>query len=366
LAKPSALNVGRRALLLALIAWAPLVLLALVQSLWLRADHITPILSQVGVHARYLAAVPLLILAEAWCVPQLNATTRHFVDSGIVSQHDRGRFDEALASTRSLLKSPSAELAVFGFAYLIVLATILSYQRDEMPSWAVSGGITPIFSPAGWWHMLVSLPVLLVLIFGWLWRLALWTRLLCLISRLDLRLVASHPDHAAGLGFLGQSLRAFTPVALAIAAIAAGRSAYLVLSGSGLPTPQLLFNVGLALVLMALFVAPLLAFTPTLTRVWRRGALAYGGLADLIGHAFEHKWLNATQDNRRTALDKPDFSAVNDLYAVVTNVYSIRFVPVDIKDLIMLAAAILLPFMPVALLAFPLDEIWTSIGRLLL
>ena len=65
-------------------------------------------------------------------------------------------------------------------------------------------------------------------------------------------------------------------------------------------------------------------------------------------------------------LEKPDFSTVNDLYAVVANVHSIRFVPVDIKDLIMLAAAILLPFVPVVLLAFPLDEIWNYIGSLLL
>ncbi|MDT3686363.1 MAG: hypothetical protein RO009_15110 [Pseudorhodoplanes sp.] len=214
--------------------------------------------------------------------------------------------------------------------------------------------------------MLVSLPLLLVLIFGWLWRLAVWTRLLWLISTFDLRLVASHPDHCAGLGFLGQSLRAFAPVAMALAAVAAGRSAYMVLSGSGLPTPQLAFNFGLMLSLMALFLAPLLVFTPTLTRVWRRGALAYGALADEAGHAFEHKWLGAPQADRGSLLENPDFSAVNDLYAVVANVHAIRFVPVGIKDLIMLAAAILLPFVPVVLLAFPLDEIWKSVASLLL
>lgn len=366
LAKPHALNIGRRALLLALIAWAPLVLFAAAQSLWLRADHLTPLLTQIGVHARYLAAVPLLVLAEAWCVPQINTITRHFAESGIVRPSDHSRFVDALSSTRRLLQLRSGEIATFAFAYLIVLATILSYQRDDLPAWSVSAGVTPFLSPAGWWHMLVSLPLLLVLILGWVWRLAMWTRLLRLVSRLDLQLVASHPDHCAGLGFLGQSLRAFAPVAMAMAAVAAGRSAYMVLSGSGVPTPQLAFNIGLMLGLMALFTAPLLVFMPTLTRVWRRGALAYGALADQAGHAFEHKWLGAPQADHGAMLEKPDFSAINDLYAVVANVHAIRFVPVDIKDLLMLAAAILLPFAPVALLAFPLDEIWTSVGRLLL
>jgi hypothetical protein len=366
LAKPHALNIGRRALLLALVAWAPLILFAIAQSLWLRADHVTPLLTQAGVHARYLVAVPLLVLAEAWCVPQINTITRHFAESGIVHANDQSRFSDALSTTRTLLQSRSAEVVAFAFAYLIVLATILSYQREDLPAWAVSAGITPFFSPAGWWHMLVSLPLLLVLIVGWLWRLAVWTRLLWLVSRLDLQLVASHPDHCAGLGFLGQSLRAFAPVAMAFAAIAAGRSAYMVLSGSGLPTPQLAFNIGLMLGLMALFAAPLLAFMPTLTHVWRRGALSYGALADEAGHAFEHKWLGTPHVDRGTLLEKPDFSAINDLYAVVANVHAIRFVPVGIKDLIMLAAATLLPFVPVVLLAFPLDEIWRSVGRLLL
>jgi len=36
---------------------------------------------------------------------------------------------------------------------------------------------------------LVSLPLLLVLFFGWLWRLFLWVRFLWCLSRLDLHLI---------------------------------------------------------------------------------------------------------------------------------------------------------------------------------
>ena len=100
----------------------------------------------------------------------------------------------------------------------------------------------PIYSLAGWWHTLVSVPLLLLLIFGWCWRLALWTRLLWLIARLELRLVASHPDRCAGLSFLGHSVRAFAIVALALAVIVAGRSAHMSLLGGGLPTPYFLAN----------------------------------------------------------------------------------------------------------------------------
>ncbi|MGE3146749.1 MAG: hypothetical protein AB7K35_14315, partial [Pseudorhodoplanes sp.] len=361
LVRPHAQNVGRRAVLLALIGWAPLLAFALLQSLWLRADHLTPLLWETGLHARYLAAVPILVLAEAWCIPQLNVIVQNFVRGGIVDPHDHGRFSDALSSTRKLLRSRAAEIAVFAIAYATVLATIVSYRGQPLPAWAESAGLTPVFSPAGWWHMLVSLPLLLVLILGWLWRLGLWSRLLWRVSRLDLKLVASHPDHAAGLGFLGQSLRAYAPVAMALAAVAAGRSAHLVLTGSGLPTPQLLFNVGLAVALVTLFAAPLFVFTPILMRAWRRGAALYGALADEVGHAFERKWLDGPKEDRRDVLQAVDFSAVSDLYAVVSNVHSIRFAPLDIRDLIALVAAILLPCVPVALLAFPLEEIWSAL-----
>jgi hypothetical protein len=365
LVKPDNLNITRRALLFVLIGWAPLVLLAILQGALARTDDAASLLWQVGVHARYLVAVPLLVLAEGACAPQLGAVVRHFVTSGIVGERDRGRFDDAVTSTRRLLQDPVAELVVIALAYLLAIASVFSHPHDQLPAWAISGGVTPLYSLAGWWHTLVSLPLLVILIFGWLWRLALWARLLWLISRLELRLVASHPDHCAGLSFLGESVRAFAIVALALTAIAAGRSAHIVLAGGALPTPNVYFNIGLMVTIMALFVAPLLVFTPTLTQVWRRAAFAYGALAERLGHAFEREWLD-TQKVDKSALERPDFSATTDLYQIVSNVYAIRFVPISLKDLIALVLAMLAPFVPVVLLAFPLDVIWAQIKSLLL
>ena len=49
----------------------------------------------------------------------------------------------------------------------------------------------------------------------------------------------------------------------------------------------------------------------------------------------------------------------------MANVHAIRFVPVDLKDLTTIVVAMLLPFVPVVLLAFPLDAIWAQIKSLL-
>ncbi len=163
--------------------------------------------SEVGTHARYLLAAPLLVLAEIECGRQLSATVRHFVDTGMV-----------LTGNASALTPPShrpvgssipmlQKCVIVALPTLSWVVTIISLPTDHIPAWHRSSGAVPVYSLAGWWHVLVSLPLLLVLVLGWLWRLSIWTRLLWLIARLNLRLVASHPDHAAGLAFWGVGAR---------------------------------------------------------------------------------------------------------------------------------------------------------------
>jgi hypothetical protein len=364
LAGPGQLHVGRRAFFVVLIGWVPIVLLTLVQVAVHGGDGITSLLLETGVHARYLVAAPLLIVAEVQCAKYLSATVRFFTQTGLVPDERRVAFEAAVVSTRRLLKSTTAEAVVFALAYFVAFAVYL-HAHDELPTWHRPAGSVPVFSLSGWWHVFLSMPLLLVLILGWVWRLALWARLLWLISRLDLKLIASHPDHVGGLGFAGHSLRAFSIVALALATIVAGRSAHFVLLNGDLPTPNLWFSAAFLVFVLAILTIPLLVFTPSLLQAWQRGSVEYGVLAGRIGGAFEAKWLERGGSVNRTALEEPDFSATADLYAVASNVYSIRFVPVDLKDLIALAVALLVPFVPVLLLALPANVILESLKKLL-
>src|SRR5206468_369942 len=53
----------------------------------------------------------------------------------------------------------------------------------------------------------------------WLWRLALWCYFLWRVSRLELRLVPTHPDRAGGLGYLEFVHTGFAPLILALSAV---------------------------------------------------------------------------------------------------------------------------------------------------
>ena len=281
----------------------------------------------------------------------------------MVPEPELPRFAEAVASTRRLVTARAAEITVLVLAYAATFAFLP--PTANMPAWHKLDGSVLDHSPAGWWHLLVSLPLLLTLFFGWMWRLVLWTRLLALIARLDLRLIASHPDRTAGLGFLGNSVRVFAIVALAPAVAAAGNAAHLVLTGSGIPTPLLLVNVATLAVLVIIFTAPLMVFTPKLTIAWRHASFEYGALATRVGTLFEKKWLRDSKAMDETVLERPDFSTTTDLYQIVANTFALRLIPLDLKSLVFFVIMIVLPFIPVLFLAVPANRVWSSLQSLL-
>src|SRR5215469_16522127 len=96
--------VVRRAVLALAIAWLPLAVLTLVSGDFMRPDHANAFILDIGCFARYLIALPLLVVAEALCAPRLTAIARQFVDAGLITAADRPAYERAVASTGRLLR----------------------------------------------------------------------------------------------------------------------------------------------------------------------------------------------------------------------------------------------------------------------
>jgi hypothetical protein len=211
----------------------------------------------------------------------------------------------------------------------------------------------------------VSLPLLLLLLLGWLWRICMWTRFLWLMSQMQLRLIPSHPDRAAGLRFVGRSLEAFMPLGLAIGVMAAGPALNQVVHEGVSPLKFKFLVVGVAAFAAALFVGPLLVFAARLIGEQRRGMFEYGSLAVRLGEQLERKWL-LRRPVDKSALEVPDFSATTDLNSIAANVYQVQIIPIELRSLVLLLGATVLPFVPIALAAVPPSEIVRRIAGLLL
>jgi len=357
LIKPNERRSVQRAVIAVLIVWAPLFVLSAIESLVLEENKLGSLIVDLTVLSRYLIVVPLFILAEDFTIFRLGQIARHFIDAGVITAADRPRFDGILAQARRLLNSALVEVLVLVLAYLAMITVMLVFPDQDIPLWHKAVGGATGYSWAGWWHVLVSAPVGLVLLLGWLWRILIWGLFLFRVSRLDLQLVPAHPDLVGGLQFVGVSLRAFLLLSFTISTIAAGGVANRVLHmGTSFFTFTYVI-VAVVILSLVLFVGPVLVFGGKLVEARRRGILNYGGLAGAVGRELERKWLDDRNRVDEGALDVPHFSATTDLYQVVSNVYQMKPFPIHTQDLIALIVVTLLPFLPALLFEIPLNEI---------
>jgi hypothetical protein len=195
---------------------------------------------------------------------------------------------------------------------------------------------------------------------------ALWTRFLWGVARLDLRLVPAHPDLAGGLRFVATSLPPLAMPAFALGAWVAGGVTSAVLYDARSPREFQYVVLGLVLAVLVLFAGPLLTLERPIRRARLRGALQYGALAGALGRRFEERWLGRATGVDAEALGAPDFSATTDLFSVAANVRGMRAVPLDIRSVAPLVVATLVPFTPALLIALPVEQILEYVRKLLL
>lgn len=354
----------RRAVLAGMIVWLPLFVLTAIQSVILGENKLASLLVDFNVHFRFLIAAPLFVVTESLVLPRLGQIVRHFVDAGLVVAADRSRFDAIVAQTRMLLNSILVEILVVILAYLTAVVLLRVFPPESIPPWHKIGADG--FSWAGWWNVWVSIPISLVLFLGWIWRLFLWGFFLCRVSRLDLRLIAAHPDLAGGLQFVGASVRAFVPLGFALSAVVAGGVTERVAHAGASLLGFKFVIIALIIILFVLFIGPILVFSAKLIETRRKGILEYGGLAGAVGQQFEQRWIQSLEGIDKGTLDVQHFSATTDLYQLVSNVYQMKAVPIDFQDLIAMIVLILLPFLPALLFEIPFEEILADLIKVIL
>jgi hypothetical protein len=299
----------------------------------------------------------LLVWAATVCPPQLSDIVPHLRDAGLVPAQQLGRYDRMVVSTRRLLLSRWVDVAVVGLAYVGMLSLPVALYDADTASWVRPSSYSPRrLSLAGWWRMLVSQPVFLGLVALWLWRLLLWTRFIWGVARLDLNLVAGHPDRLGGLGVVKTCLKGFSVIAFAVGVVAAGTVAEQVAyEGRSLADFRLLIVAQVVGVVFVLAGPLLLLLRPLLT-LHQRGTFEYGRLASEVGREFESRWTSGQRVDA-TALAAADFSATTDLYSIVANAQAVNLFVLDFPAVIRLAAATLLPYVPVLFLVLPLEDL---------
>jgi len=359
-------QVRRRAILAVLATWVPLVVLAAVQGRAFGPNWRQSMLLDVGMLARYLVALPLLILSMPGVRRSLQAVVQHFVDAKLVREPARPSFSANISSILKWRDSPVAAIVIAALAIAIAV-TVGTVAVAGMPeSWRALGTAGQrSLSLAGWWQIAVSDLLYDIVVLQFYYRLALLWRFLWKTSRLDLRLNAAHPDGAGGLAFLGMLLPAFRLPLFALGATSAGALANMMLR---LDASFASFQYAIAAfagVLVVLVSGPLVFFNEQLRKTKRHAVLVCGALSGRQLRAFEEKWLGASPPEAQEMLQAPDFSAVCDYTTTVLTIRKMNTLPFWPKQLVPLIVAALLPFLPVAAMQIPLKEIMLQILKLL-
>ncbi|MBV8436232.1 MAG: hypothetical protein JOY95_01815 [Silvibacterium sp.] len=349
-------HLRRRMIVITLFAWLPLLLLASIGSLAGNVARLS-FLHDVEVQVRLLIALPILIAAELVVHLRLRPVVRGFIRRQIVPPKSLPRFDIALDSAKRVRDSIPVECGLLLFVYVVGLWVWHTRVEINTATWYAMPGGRWHLTPAGFWYVFVSIPLVQFILLRWYLRLFIWFRFLWQVSRIELHLVPTHPDRSAGLAFLGKSAYAFSPILFAQGVMLAGVLASRVLyHGEKLVSFKLQAG-GFVVVFVFAILAPLLMFTPQMARAKRKGLADYGLLAQRYVDSFEQKWIVDNPGPFEELLGAADIQSLADLGNSYAMVREMRSVPFGLDDISRLAAATAAPLVPLLLTIFSFEEL---------
>ena len=355
--RPPLQLLGRRIVVISLIAWLPLCILALVSGrAWSGVK--VPFLFDVDNHTRFLVSLPLLILAEWMVHSRFRPIIGQFYERDIVLGDQRERFDAIIESSMRLRNSIVAEVIL-----IVIVITLgpISWKNQaaiHASTWyadVVDGGLK--LTAAGVYYRFVALPVFQFILLRWYFRLLIWCRFLWKVSRLKLNLMPTHPDCAGGLGFLTGTAHALTPLLVAQSALLAGLIANRIFYEQATLASFKIEIIAIVAFLLVQALGPLVVFAPALMACQRLGNREYGVLASRYALDFHQKWIERKGVSDEQLLGSADIQSLADLANSFDVIRSMSAVPFTKTTVLRLAVITLLPLLPLTLTVIPFDEL---------
>lgn len=360
------LKTGRRALLFVGLAWFVPLLLGLPRS-FLAADTPGSFLGDLGVWARFVVAIGAFVLAEQQVERGLRIKLGQFLKAPLIAPGSVASFAQAVTTALERRDSRVAEAVCLVLAIVAAVVAFANTHAATVSSWAVE------VSPDGnrltltaWWMVFVSQPLFVFLLLRGLWRHFVWAQLLRRIARLELRLVATHPDGNGGLAFLASYPNAYVLFIFGVSAAIGAAVAKHLLQESLTSTTFSIIAGGWLVVVLALFAYPLSAFSKPLAQLKEKSLLMLGTQATRYQRLNERKILgtNVVAESADEAQQQADdiadptkqFETTRKLSAMLLNRSAI--VPV--------AAAALLPIAAAGATILPYKEVFSVLKKLLL
>jgi hypothetical protein len=345
------------------ITWFPLLLLSALQGTALGGKVKIPFVFDLIQHARFLIALPIAIWAETYTRPKFEGVLNRFIDANLISHKELPVFEKAISRAHSLKDSVVAELLLLVLAYLYMSLGLHRTLSPDITSWNQPEVNTKSILVI--WYLWASMPIFIFAWLRWVWRLIIWAFLLFRISRLKLRLTATHPDHAGGLAFVSVGQRRFAVLVLAVSTLLSTSIAEeIFFKGATLRTfePEI---VAFFVACVAAITGPLIVFSPLMIQAKLRDWGKYGVLAANYTQAFDDKWVQRENFSREELLGSSDIQSLADLKNSYEGISQMRVLLPDRQTILVLLIAYVLPLAPLLATVIPLRQIVTELLKLL-
>jgi hypothetical protein len=369
----------KRSVMLIGITWVPLALLAIFSEVhWVQPPGQNFFLD-FAAYGQLLVGLPMFLLAERVIDGHTRNAVRSFLTTGVVRPEDAPRLLQLSRQVRRLRKQLWPEMICIGIGYLLTVSWVLPEMYNDRDTWHAMGPIvqTQPFSWSGLQGLLhqspqsLTWPGLLELGFvgplttywwlRWSWKIGIWSWYLYGLSRLQLNLVASHPDKTGGIGFLSDVQTKFGLVILAygISYVAPTIGYKLAFEGATMSVVSVWgYAVSFVIGAPLLFTIPLFMFTKQLYHAKTCAMKIFQERSMERALAFEEKWLKACSSGNYELMSSNDVTGLKALNLVYDHIHAMRVVPFDLRSFSELVGAALGPMIPLLPYLVGLPEPW--------
>ena len=372
LVEPSQYHPWRLVALLSGLTWLPLLILSSIDRILAVGTVEITFIGDPVPHFRFLIGLPLLVLAGRIIDPYIAGIIKYFQTSNLVPPEAKNHFDKALDRLTRRKDMAGIDVALFLLAFALVWIANIRFGMSTLDigasSWmSTSSDGVEKFTSAGWWLVLLSIPVIQFLYYRWIWRLVIWICFMNNLSRIPLRLQPAHPDQVGGLGILYGGQASFGIIFLSngilISTIFAREILYTGANLADMYTEIFVF----ILICFMIITLPLYTFAKQLSDTKRIGIRNFNVLGYLLSEVFYAKWMHKkTEEKIEKVIATVDPSGLANYSTVYKTVSGMRLIPLNRQRVIQLVLTLTVPFLPLILTAIPIREILIKLGKSIL
>ena len=197
------------------------------------------------------------------------------------------------------------------------------------------------------------------------WRYIVWVILLYRISKVNLILKPTHPDGSGGIGIILLAQRNFLMFFMACGmAISCVMINFLLNTGISFDTLKIQI-LGYIIFSIIMIIFPLLFFMRKLAKTKYDGQLELSRAGLNLSNKYEEEWVKPMGSEKNIAEDTVDPSMQVDYSGFYLLLQELRIIPIRLGDVMIMAFALYLPFIPIFFIQFSIVELLQKLMGLL-